>query len=117
MAKRFTNDQVITFYKAANYNKSKTADLMKINRSTLHRHYINTSEHLRDMMKDAEESRLDFAEQILNELVTDKNFYAIKFILETKGRERGYGAKIAITHDNLQPQILNALERKYENDL
>lgn len=105
MRRQPSNEQVIKVYKAAGFHKGKTAKALGISRSSLYR-LLTTREELAKMVHDAEEEKLDNAEKVLGELVEDKNFQAVKFILETKGRKRGYGSSLELTGDASKPITL-----------
>ena len=113
---RYTNEQIVEMYKSQNFNKSATVRKLGMCIQNLYRLMSNDPE-LKAMLKAAEEERLDIAEDVLFQLIKEKNFQAVKFFLETKGRKRGYANKIEVTHIDESAEILKALERKYADDL
>jgi hypothetical protein len=66
--------------------------------------------------EDAESAILDLAESKLLELIESGYFPAIKFLLVTKGRSRGYTEHLNITTDILphSARIIQALNRKHK---
>lgn len=117
---KFTNEQVTKFYVASNFNKVRTAQMMGITRKELTEDYLDIDPELKDMFIDAEEARVDAAEDALLELAKEggsQNFAAIKFLLETKGASRGYANKAEVVHTTQSTEVIKALERKYEDEL
>ncbi len=114
---KFSNSEIVTLYWEADFNKTKLAKKMGISVQSLLTTYISNRVGLKDAMVAAEEARLDAAEERLFELVRANNFPAIKFLLSTKGKDRGYGDSIAVTNTDNGAEILAALNRKYGDDL
>lgn len=90
-----TNKQIVAVYIQTNFSKTKTAEQLGMTWATLYQR-IERSPELKAMITEAEEMRIDIAEETLHELINFKDFRAVKFFLETKGRKRGYGQKIEI---------------------
>ena len=105
MIHTLTDERITKVYKNSNFNKSATARALGISSSYLYK-LIETREDLTTMMYDAQEERLDNAEEALAKLVDLDNFQAIKFTLETKGRRRGYGKSIELTGSTEKPLAL-----------
>ena len=109
------NSAIIKAYKIARFNKTKTAQMLGVARSTLYEK-IKHSKELQQDIADAEETRLDNAEEALNALVEDNHYNAVRFLLETKGSSRGYGKQEqehAHTFVN-SDDITDAIKRKYK---
>ena len=114
---RYTNKQIVKAYKSVNFNKTKTAKKLGMCTQNLY-FLLKNDPKLKEMFKQAEEERIDIAEDVLLQLIRDdKNFQAVKFFLETKGRKRGYGNKVEVTHVDESTAILRALEKKYADDI
>ena len=97
----YTNRQITQAYINAKFDKKETAKLLGIS----HQHIyglLNTREGLKDMFTEAEEMRIDAAEVVLQDLIINKDFRAVKFFLETKGSKRGFGRKIEVINDENQ---------------
>lgn len=102
-------------------NMSATAIALNISRKTLY-NWRNNNPELDEMMRDVEESLLDFTESKLIESINEGNLTAIIFHLKTKGKNRGYieGQEIHATVQSAKPmtqeeaqQFLQDLENKY----
>lgn len=80
---------------------SVTASAKKagIERSTYY-FWCNTDPEFKQACEDAIEIQKDFAESQLMKLIRDGDAGSIKFYLQTKGRDRGYGDKVEVTGAN-----------------
>lgn len=82
---------------------------------------VDRSETLRSVMEDAREKMLDLAENQLFTLVANKNWKAIRYILDTFGQKRGYGlreeqADKTTVNVNLAPSLpMERLEQIIDN--
>lgn len=113
---KYTNEQIAAAFREKNFVKTHTARKLGMTVQNLH-YLINTREGLKKMLDEAMEERLDIAESALLDLVKDKNFLAVKLVLESLGRKRGYGNRIEVSHVNESEKIMEALDRKYADDL
>jgi hypothetical protein len=77
------------------FNKAAACKAVKANRSTIWR-WIQDDSEFAELVREVEESMLDTAESELMKLVRSGDFKAVKFLLVTKGRSRGYGEKLQI---------------------
>lgn len=59
--------------------------------------YFKENPELQELLEDENEAVLDVAEKSLLELVKDKDFRAIKFVLTTHGKHRGYATRTEVT--------------------
>ena len=109
---KYTNKQILKAYKSERFNKTKTARRLGISNQHLYR-LISKDPKLKKMLIQAEEERLDTAEDVLLKMIEGENFQAVKFFLETKGRDRGYGNKVEVSRVDESTAILRALEQKY----
>lgn len=105
MAHPLTDERITKVFKASNFNKSATARTLNISNTRLN-YLIAQRDELGRMMYDAQEERLDKAEEALANLIELDNFQAIKFMLETKGRSRGYGKSLELTGNADKPLTL-----------
>ena len=76
-------------------NRTAACEAIGIARSTLWR-WIKRDTEFAELVREVEESMLDTAESELMKLVRSGDFKAVKFLLQTKGRSRGYGEKLQI---------------------
>ena len=95
----YTNKQIVDAYIAAGFNKRKAAAILNLKPQTISL-LLNKREGLKEMFKQAEDMRIDIAEDVLQELIEFRDFRAVKFFLETQGRKKGYGQKIEITKED-----------------
>lgn len=87
--KDIDNERIAAVYAKKGCNMSATADALSVSRATLY-NWRNEDSELDSMMKDAEESLIDFSESKLMESIQEGNLTAIIFHLKTKGKNRGY---------------------------
>jgi hypothetical protein len=78
-----------------NFNRADACNATGVNRSTLWR-WIKEDKAFSEAVWEIEESVIDVAESKLMELVREGNLQAIKFLLRSKARERGYGDRLEI---------------------
>ena len=69
---------------------STVAQRLNVSRSTVH-NYLERYPELNDLVIEERESILDFAESKLIKKINEEESWAIKFMLSTQGRLRGYG--------------------------
>ena len=73
------------------------ADRLKVNRTTVHR-YIERTPKAREIIKREQEAVCDMAEGALFSKIKEKEAWATKFFLRTKGRHRDYIEKQEVEH-------------------
>jgi hypothetical protein len=84
-----TEKQIIKALDSSLGNQSKAAKLLKVGRSAITER-IKKSITIRDALNDIREGVIDTAEDSLFRLTNDGHFQAIKFLLERKGKRRGW---------------------------
>lgn len=89
MAKRYTTKQIVTAYEKKGCNVSATCATLGISRRTFY-NWRQSKPSLDNLLKDAEESVIDFTESKLIERINEGDITAIIFYLKTKGKKRGY---------------------------
>lgn len=87
--KNIDNERIAAVFAKKGCNMSATADALNVSRATLY-NWRNEDSELDSMMKDQEESLIDFSESKLMESIQEGNLTAIIFHLKTKGKNRGY---------------------------
>ena len=85
----FTDDQIAEALISTSGIRTDAAVLLKCSRSTIKR-YIDRSEVLARIEREAVEQLLDLAESKLADAINAGNLTAIMFYLKTKGKHRGY---------------------------
>jgi hypothetical protein len=97
------------------FNKTSACKAIKVNRSTVWR-WVQNDPEFSESLQDLEEQMLDEAEGALMKLVREADFRAIKFLLQTKGRSRGYGEKLQIEkttkHETIDTKRLELILKK-----
>lgn len=114
---RLTNEfvkKVADVYAKKMCNTSSTALAFNVNRNTIY-NWRNSSKKLDELMSDAEEALLDFAESKLLEFINDGDVASLIFLLKTKGKKRGYSekmeveakvdAKVTISEDEMKAEL------------
>lgn len=89
VARKFTNKQAIDALLKNYGNVSAAARALKVDHSTLFNR-LQKNKTLQAARIEAEEQTLDLAENILVKLIKKNNFAAVRFLLKTKGKRRGY---------------------------
>jgi hypothetical protein len=79
----------------ASQDRTEANEAIGANRSTVWR-WIKTDPAFAEAVREIEEEALDEAEGQLMQLVRGGELGAIKFLLKTKGRSRGYGDRLEI---------------------
>ena len=77
------------------FNRTEACQATGVNRTTVWR-WMKEDKAFSETVWEIEESLLDVAEGKLVELVRGGNLQAIKFLLRSKARERGYGDRLEI---------------------
>lgn len=80
------------------FNVTLACQIAGVHRATYYR-WLEKDGKFREKMREIEEKRLDMAEAILNEqMFNKKNFRAVLWFLERKGKDRGYAPKSEVEH-------------------
>ena len=102
------------------YLGSITAICKEVNiaRKTFYEWYRNDEEFKSEIDSiSIDDVKLDLAEHQLHSLMKDKNFPAIKFFLENKGGDRGYGkdlsVKMEVDNKQMQLDVMEAIRSKH----
>lgn len=80
-----------------NGNIAETCKRVGVNLRTFYYHKSEYPE-FRMQLEMIEDAQIDVAQQALLDLVQDKHFGAIKYILDKRGEARGYGDKVKTEH-------------------
>ena len=88
-SKRPTNKRIAAVYIKKACNVSLTCEALHISRNTFYEWRKKDSD-LDELLKEKEESMLDYAESKLIKAIQDDNLTATIFFLKTKGKKRGY---------------------------
>lgn len=80
-------------YKKKGCNVSATCVALNMTRYTFYK-WKEKSKKLSDMLKEADEAMLDFAESKLMEHINDGDVTSLIFFLKTKGKKRGYVERV-----------------------
>ena len=88
-----TNEKIVSIYRKKLGNVSATCDALNISRQTFYT-WKEKSLVLQQMLDEADESLLDWAETKLVEQINDGSLTALIFFLKTKGKKRGYVEQI-----------------------
>lgn len=86
----------IAAYEASLGSVTMAAKKAGIDRTTYY-YWCNSDPEFKAACEEAIEMQKDFAESQLMKLIRDGDAGSIKFYLQTKGRDRGYGDKIEVT--------------------
>lgn len=88
---------------------------LKLSRQTVY-NWIDADPKFAEIMKDIQERRLDNAETMLDKLVAEANPQMIMYLLNNKGRSRGYGQhKVAIEHSgNIASEKVDTSKLSFE---
>jgi very-short-patch-repair endonuclease len=89
MTEKFTKDEIRNALIKSNGFTSIAAQNLDCHVSTI-TNYIAKYPELKDTLKEIREKTLDFAESKLLTHINNDNFNALKFFLQTQGKERGY---------------------------
>jgi hypothetical protein len=118
--RRFTQQQVIDALVQGEGFKITAAAALRCSRRTITR-YIERYPAVREAYEDARQATLDLAESRLLALVRKDDWRAIRYLLSTLGKDRGYTERqeIVAVGDNtesLRQQILEDITRIYGDD-
>ena len=96
---------------------SVIAKKLSVSRKTVH-NYLNRYPELKELINEEKENILDYAESKLIKKIDEEEAWAIRFLLTTQGKTRGYGNKFIEDSEliNYLPSYerLEILKRKEE---
>lgn len=89
MAKNISVERIAEVYKKKGCNITAACAALNITRQTFYTRKAK-SKKLQELVEEADESLLDFAESKLVEHINDGDVTSLIFFLKTKGKKRGY---------------------------
>lgn len=89
MTKKISAERIAEVYKKKGCNITATCAALNISRRTFYQKK-EKSKSLQDLLAEADESMLDFAESKLIEHINNNDTTCLIFFLKTKGKKRGY---------------------------
>lgn len=89
MAKNISVEKIAEIYKKKGCNITAACAALNITRQTFYSRKAK-SKKLQELVDEADESLLDFAESKLVEHINDGDVTSLIFFLKTKGKKRGY---------------------------
>lgn len=89
MTKNISAEKIAEVYKKKGCNITATCAALNISRRTFYQKK-EKSKSLQDLLSEADESMLDFAESKLIEHINNNDITSLIFFLKTKGKKRGY---------------------------
>lgn len=89
MKNNITIEKIAEVYKKKGCNITATCAALNISRRTFYQKK-EKSKSLQDLLAEADESMLDFAESKLIEHINNNDITSLIFFLKTKGKKRGY---------------------------
>lgn len=89
MKNNVTIEKIAEVYKKKGCNITATCAALNISRRTFYQKK-EKSKSLQDLLAEADESMLDFAESKLIEHINNNDITSLIFFLKTKGKKRGY---------------------------
>jgi len=89
MAKNISVERIAEIYKKKGCNITAACAALNITRQTFYSRKAK-SKKLQELVDEADESLLDFAESKLVEHINDGDVTSLIFFLKTKGKKRGY---------------------------
>lgn len=89
---KINREEIVQTYKKKGCNISATCTALSICRQTFY-NWRNADETLKQMLEEAEEAMIDFAESKLIEHISNGDVTSLIFFLKTKGKKRGYVEK------------------------
>lgn len=89
MTKKISAEKIAEVYKKKGCNITATCAALNISRRTFYQKK-EKSKSLQDLLAEADESMLDFAESKLIEHINNNDTTCLIFFLKTKGKKRGY---------------------------
>lgn len=89
MAKNISIEKIAEVYKKKGCNITAACAALNITRQTFYTRKAK-SKKLQELIEEADESLLDFAESKLIEHINNNDITSLIFFLKTKGKKRGY---------------------------
>lgn len=89
MTKNFSAEKIAEVYKKKGCNITAACAALNITRQTFYTRKAK-SKKLQELIEEADESLLDFAESKLVEHINNNDITSLIFFLKTKGKKRGY---------------------------
>ena len=89
MTKKISAEKIAEVYKKKGCNITATCAALNISRRTFY-NKKEKSKTLQELLSEADESMLDFAESKLIEHINNNDITSLIFFLKTKGKKRGY---------------------------
>lgn len=89
MAKNISIEKIAEVYKKKGCNITAACAALNITRQTFYTRKAK-SKKLQELIEEADESMLDFAESKLIEHINNNDITSLIFFLKTKGKKRGY---------------------------
>ena len=74
--------------------------------------FVTRDNQLRDFKEDLEEEFVDAAETAYKKIALDGDSAALRHILQTRGRDRGYGTQVKLSGDKDHPVTVTQIERQ-----
>ena len=87
---------------------STIAQRLNVSRPTVN-NYIQRYPELEQLVLDERENILDFTESKLIKKINEEESWAIKFMLSTQGRPRGYGKHMDVVTALPEPEIITII--------
>lgn len=100
MTEKFTLEQIKKSLEKANGFISVAAKNLNCDKTTVY-DYIKKYPELNDTLQEIRNNTLDYAESKLLQHIDNNNFNALKFFLETQGKQRGY----TVRTENLNMEV------------
>ncbi len=110
---KFTTNQVLKARKGTGGIKTDIARRLKCDWRTVTK-YIKENEEIHSTWLSEKEAILDMAEASLYKLVKERNLGAIKFLLSTQGKERGYGD---LQKFEINKTVNGAIEHEHQHSI
>ncbi len=89
---KYTLDEITNALKKANGFVSVAAKNLNCDSRTVY-NYLNKYPELKELLSEIRSNTLDYAESKLLQHIDKDNFNALKFFLETQGKNRGYSVR------------------------
>lgn len=94
---RYTPEQMVAALHQGRGLQTMAARILGCSRQTVDR-YVRRYAACREAIREERETMIDFAEAMLYQRVQQGDQWAIKFLLQTQGRDRGYGEQVDVEH-------------------
>mgnify|MGYP000179714618 CR=1 FL=1 len=94
--------KVVEAFRLSATNIKNTCQIARIHRSTFY-HWLQTSKIFAEAINNEREAIIDYVESKLFQAVTNGNFKAIKYYLNSKAKERGYVKENKVLKQEVNP--------------